>query len=230
MKRTSGTYKSLTYCIPTARMLSVNLAVKMTDLNLISESVLSCKKCTLGYERTNAVPGNGNPSSRILFIGEAPGRYEDEQGLPFVGRAGRLLDSLLESINLNRSEVFITNMLKCSPPKNRDPLPDELKACGPYLDKQIEIINPKIIVTLGRFSFAWFFPEIPIGEARGNPINLENGTTIFPMYHPAAALRNGKIRGRTEQDFLKLQKILNDPIKKASGDSKNPEETQIRMF
>ena len=121
-------------------------------------------------------------------------------------------------------------MLKCRPPKNRDPLPDELKACGPYLDKQIEIINPKIIVTLGRFSFAWFFPEIPIGEARGNPINLENGTTIFPMYHPAAALRNGKIRGRTEQDFLKLQKILNDPIKKASGNSKNPEETQIRMF
>lgn len=216
--------------MPTARMLSVKLAVKMTDLNLISENVLACKKCTLGYKRTNAVPGSGNPRSRILFVGEAPGRYEDEQGVPFVGRAGRLLDSLLESIDLNRSEVFITNMLKCRPPSNRDPLPDELKACGPYLNKQIEIINPRIIVTLGRYSFAWFFPNIPIGDARGKPISLENGTVVYPTYHPAAALRNGKIRQKTEQDFQKLQKIINTTITKVTNPTKNSEETQMRMF
>jgi len=220
----------LTNCIPTARMLSVNLAVKMTDLNLISESVLICKKCTLGHQRTNAVPGSGNPKSTILFIGEAPGRYEDEQGVPFVGRAGRLLDSLLESIGLDRSEVFVTNMLKCRPPKNRDPLPDELKACGPYLNKQIELINPKIIVTLGRFSFAWFFPDIPIGEARGKPINLENGTVVYPMYHPAAALRNGKIRQKAEQDFLNLQKIISTPTTKVPKTANDTKENQMRMF
>ena len=220
----------MTNCIPTARMLSVNLAVKMTDLNLISESVLICKKCTLGHQRTNAVPGSGNPKSTILFIGEAPGRYEDEQGVPFVGRAGRLLDSLLESIGLDRSEVFVTNMLKCRPPKNRDPLPDELKACGPYLNKQIELINPKIIVTLGRFSFAWFFPDIPIGEARGKPINLENGTVVYPMYHPAAALRNGKIRQKAEQDFLNLQKIISTPTTKVPKTANDTKETQMRMF
>ena len=211
-------------------MLSVNLAVKMTDLNLISDSVLICKKCTLGHQRTNAVPGSGNPKSTILFIGEAPGRYEDEQGVPFVGRAGRLLDSLLESIGLDRSEVFVTNMLKCRPPKNRDPLPDELKACGPYLNKQIELINPKIIVTLGRFSFAWFFPDIPIGEARGKPINLENGTVVYPMYHPAAALRNGKIRQKAEQDFLNLQKIISTPTTKVPKTANDTKETQMRMF
>lgn len=220
----------MTNCIPTARMLSVNLAVKMTDLNLISESVLICKKCTLGHQRTNAVPGSGNPKSTILFIGEAPGRYEDEQGVPFVGRAGRLLDSLLESIGLDRSEVFVTNMLKCRPPKNRDPLPDELKACGPYLNKQIELINPKIIVTLGRFSFAWFFPDIPIGEARGKPINLENGTVVYPMYHPAAALRNGKIRQKAEQDFLNLQKIISTPTTKVPKTANDTKENQMRMF
>ena len=220
----------MTNCIPTARMLSVNLAVKMTDLNLISESVLICKKCTLGHQRTNAVPGSGNPKSTILFIGEAPGRYEDEQGVPFVGRAGRLLDSLLESIGLDRSEVFVINMLKCRPPKNRDPLPDELKACGPYLNKQIELINPKIIVTLGRLSFAWFFPDIPIGEARGKPINLENGTVVYPMYHPAAALRNGKIRQKAEQDFLNLQKIISTPTTKVPKTANDTKETQMRMF
>ena len=220
----------MTNCIPTARMLSVNLAVKMTDLNLISESVLICKKCTLGHQRTNAVPGSGNPKSTILFIGEAPGRYEDEQGVPFVGRAGRLLDSLLESIGLDRSEVFVTNMLKCRPPKNRDPLPDELKACGPYLNKQIELINPKIILTRGRFSFAWFFPDTPIGEARGKPINLENGTVVYPMYHPAAALRNGKIRQKAEQDFLNLQKIISTPTTKVPKTANDTKETQMRMF
>ena len=202
----------------------------MTDLDLISKNVLVCTKCTLGYKRTNAVPGSGDPKSTLFFVGEAPGRYEDEQGVPFVGRAGRLLDNLLETINLSRSEVFITNMLKCRPPNNRDPLPDELKACSPYLKRQIKIINPKIIVTLGRFSFAWFFPDLSMGDARGKPINWENGKIVYPMYHPAAALRNGKFRQRTEQDFLNLKKLIKDPITKNPERSNDPTDKQMRMF
>ena len=136
------------------------------------------------------VPGDGDRKANVMFIGEGPGYYEDQQGIPFVGRAGQLLNEMLESIDLQRQDIYITNMLKCRPPNNRDPLPAEITACGPYLERQIRMISPKVIVTLGRYSTANFFPTEPISKLRGKPMPW-NGITILPMYHPAAALRNG---------------------------------------
>ena len=142
-----------------------------------------------------------------MFIGEGPGYYEDQQGLPFVGRAGKLLNEMLESIGMKREDVFVTNMLKCRPPNNRDPLPIEINSCRPYLDRQIEMIAPKIIVTLGRYSTGKFIPDEPISKLRGKP-RPWNGITIYPMYHPAAALRNSNLRAALESDFQNLPELL----------------------
>lgn len=143
----------------------------------------------------------------IVFIGEGPGFHEDQQGRPFVGPAGKLLDELLASIGLKREDVYITNMIKCRAPNNRDPLPGEIEACKPYLDRQLEMIAPRVVVTLGRYSFSKFFPDVPIGKARGKPVKW-NGLTVYPMYHPAAALRNGNLRSTLEKDFGELPAIL----------------------
>lgn len=181
--------------------------VPTADLDEIDSLIKGCNLCTLGSKRTMAVPGNGSRTSDLMFIGEGPGYYEDQQGLPFVGRAGQLLNEMLAAIGLRREDVFVTNMIKCRAPNNRDPLPIEIRSCGPYLDRQIELIAPKVIVTLGRYSTAKFFPDEPIGKLRGTPANW-NGITIYPMYHPAAALRNSTIRGALERDFLKLPSLL----------------------
>ena len=181
--------------------------VPTADLDEIDRLINGCTLCTLGSKRTTAVPGNGSRASDLMFIGEGPGFYEDQQGLPFVGRAGQLLNEMLGTIGLRREDVFVTNMIKCRAPNNRDPLPIEIRSCGPYLDRQIELISPKVIVTLGRYSTAKFFPEEPIGKLRGTPANW-NGITIYPMYHPAAALRNSTIRAALERDFLKLPGLL----------------------
>ena len=179
----------------------------MSDFDALERRVNACTRCTLSQKRTNAVPGEGSRSADVVFVGEGPGFHEDQQGRPFVGPAGQLLDELLASVGLDRKDVYITNMVKCRPPNNRDPLPGEIEACKPFLDEQIEMIAPKVVVALGRYSFSKFFPDEPIGKARGKP-RLWNGLVIYPMYHPAAALRNGSLRSALERDFQNLIPLL----------------------
>ncbi len=172
---------------------------------------------------TNLVFGEGNVDTKVLFIGEGPGFYEDQQALPFVGRAGQLLNQLLQSIGLERKEVFITNVVHHRPPQNRDPLPEEIAAYQPYLDKIIETIDPKVIVTLGRFSMGKFLPGVTISRVHGKPEEkIWNGKpiTIVPMYHPAAALRNGNVKRQLEEDF----KIIPEVLKKIEEKEKEIEE------
>jgi len=182
----------------------------MTEFDQLVQQVKSCTLCTLSEKRTQAVPGEGSRTADIMFIGEGPGFYEDRDGRPFIGPAGHLLDGLLASIDLKRENVYITNMIKCRAPNNRDPLPVEIQSCGPYLDKQIELIAPRIIVTLGRYSFGKFFPSQTISKARGRPQKW-NDLVIYPMYHPAAALHNPGLRPVLEQDFQKLLSLLEEP-------------------
>ena len=168
--------------------------------------------------RTNAVPGSGNYDAKIMFVGEAPGYWEDQKGLPFVGRAGKVLDELLAEISLKREDVYITNIVKCRPPNNRDPDEDEIKACSPYLDRQIDIIRPKIIVPLGRHSMSYllrkfgFEPE-PISRIHGEIFEartLFGKIIIMPMYHPAVALYKPQLREELRNDFKKLKEILDN--------------------
>ena len=176
----------------------------LTELNAL---VHSCRACPLGASRTRAVPGEGRIDADILFIGEAPGYYEDQQGRPFVGAAGQFLEQLLASIGLKRTDVFIANVVKCRPPQNRDPLPDEIGACSEWLGRQIDIVDPKVIVTLGRYSLARFLPGTPIGKIHGQARKI-NGQWIVPMYHPAAALHQGSLRRTIEEDFKKIPAFL----------------------
>lgn len=179
-------------------------------LTLLAEAARQCSLCRLCESRTQAVPGTGNPNPDIVFIGEAPGKNEDEQGVPFCGASGKLLDSMLESIDLSRSDVFITNIVKCRPPKNRDPLPAEKEVCATtYLDRQLELLRPKITITLGRHSLNHFFPNLKISEAHGRPI-FHQGKAFLPLYHPAAALYNGSMRAVLVQDFQAIPSLLND--------------------
>ncbi len=179
----------------------------MPDFQSIVDRIASCTRCSLSQGRTLTVPGNGALDADVMFIGEAPGYYEDQQGLPFVGRAGNLLNEMLASIGLSREDVYVTNMVKCRPTNNRDPFPGEISACAGYLDEQIELIQPRVIVTLGRYSFSKFFPGEAIGRARGRPRDW-NGLVVFPMYHPAAALRNGNLRSALENDFSTLPGLI----------------------
>ena len=181
----------------------------MSEFDDLVQQVHDCIRCSLSQGRTTAVPGEGSRTADIVFIGEGPGYHEDRQGRPFVGPAGKFLDELLASIGLNRSDVYITNMIKCRPPNNRDPLPGEIEACKPYLERQLDMIEPKIIVTLGRHSFARFFPGESISKARGKP-RRKNGVTIYPMYHPAAALHNPQFRPIIERDFQNLPSLVNE--------------------
>lgn len=179
-------------------------------LKEIAAEVSVCTKCGLCKGRNKAVPGEGNAQAKIMFIGEGPGYHEDQQGRPFVGPAGRLLEEALASINLKRSDVFITNVVKCRPPDNRDPEPDEIAACNEYLDRQIEALQPQAIVTLGRFSMAKFFNKgekisVIHGRARRDK---EKGRIYIAMYHPAAALRNDKTMQEFRADFKKIPMII----------------------
>ena len=195
------------------------MSLKNQHINLasISQRVSVCSACDLSKDRTNTVPGEGNPNAAIMFIGEAPGFNEDKTGEPFVGRAGSLLTDLLDTIGLKRRDVYITNMVKCRPPKNRDPNEAEIDSCSGHLDSQILTVNPIVIVTLGRFSFGKFFPRVPISKARGKAKKWK-GKIVFPMYHPAAALYNPSLRPRLEQDFQKL----NEFIPNVEGSPKKP--------
>jgi uracil-DNA glycosylase len=176
-------------------------------LEQVSKEVAVCQRCGLHHSRKNAVPGEGPARAEIMFIGEGPGFHENEQGRPFVGAAGKFLDELLGKINLQRSQVFITNVVKCRPPGNRDPQPDELQACGDYLERQIQAINPKVIVTLGRYSMARFLPYAKISEVHGQATWVK-GRMIVPMYHPAAALHQGSLRPVLERDFATLPQLI----------------------
>ena len=179
----------------------------MDSLDDVAHAVRTCTDCPLHRGRTNAVPGEGSPSAELMFIGEGPGFHEDRQGRPFVGPAGNLLEGLLASIGTNRDEVFIANMVKCRPPDNRDPQPSEIAACSKYLDRQIELINPRLIVTLGRFSLGRFFPGESITRARGS-LRQKDGRLIFPVMHPAAALRRPELRTTMVQDFRAIADAL----------------------
>ncbi len=173
----------------------------------IAREASACKKCDLHHSRKKSVPGEGPSNAAIMFIGEGPGFYENEQGRPFVGAAGKFLEELLASIGMKREQVFISNVVKCRPPSNRDPLPEELAACAGYLDRQIQAINPKIIVTLGRYSMAKFLPNAKISDLHGQPMQIK-GRLIVPMFHPAAALHQPSLRPSVEQDFMKLPEFI----------------------
>ena len=187
-----------------------------------------CQACDLAKTRTNAVPGEGNPNADIVFIGEGPGFYEDQQARPFVGAAGKFLDELLTSIGLKRSDVFICNVLKCRPPANRDPLPGEIAACKPWLDDQIETIAPRVIVTLGRFSMSRYFPGQAISKIHGQPRKFGD-VTVVPMYHPAAALHQASLRQTIEYDFRKLPAVLAEALKEEIEEAE-PAAVQIQLL
>ncbi len=168
-----------------------------SELEKIAHEVAVCTKCDLCKHRTNTVPGEGSPHARVMFIGEAPGFHEDQQGRPFVGQSGQLLNKLLEAVKLPREEVFIANVVKCHPPQNLDPTPGQMAACQPYLDRQIAAINPRLVVTLGRFSMARYWPGQYISQIHGQ-VKQADGRLYLPMFHPSAALRD---RDRTLPKF-----------------------------
>jgi len=192
----------------------------MESLSDVRHRVERCKDCVLYHSRVKAVPGEGPEKASIMFIGEGPGFHENQQGKPFVGQAGKFLDELLANAGVKREEVFITNVVKCRPPGNRDPQPEELEACGKYLDRQIELINPKIIVTLGRFSMAKFFGAVKISQIHGKSKKIEN-RLIVAMYHPAAALHQPALKSTLLEDFSKL-KIYLQNVTERVDESKKP--------
>ena len=199
----------------------------ISEYESLVNKIKTCVQCDLCKTRTNAVPGQGSLTSKIMFVGEAPGAREDEAGLPFVGAAGNVLSGMLELIGLSRQEVYIANIIKCRPPNNRDPSPHEIDQCWKYLDKQIDLINPDLIVTLGRHSFGNFFPGELISQARGTPRNW-NGRTIFPVYHPAATLHNPRLKPILEEDFRKMKMLINNTqIESEKLTKENLSETQL---
>jgi uracil-DNA glycosylase len=200
------------------------------QLNDIAAEVDVCTMCELSRSATNGVPGEGNPDARIVLIGEAPGWHEDKEGKPFVGNSGKFLTELLEKAGLAREDVFITNVVKHRPPGNRDPLPDEILACSRYLERQIAIIDPDVIVTLGRFSMSKFFPGERISKIHGEAKEI-GGRLVVPMYHPAAALHNGSLRGAIEEDFQKLPRLLAERDRKRSAEEeRNTQASQGTLF
>jgi len=186
---------------------------KLDAMEAVEIEVKACRKCELWKQRKNAVPGGGNLDAAVMFIGEAPGYWEDMKGQPFVGAAGKLLDETLSRAGFSRGEVYITNVVKCRPPENRDPLPSEIKTCTPYLDRQIRIIEPRFIVTLGRHAASYILPKVgleagSITKVHGRiyEVNLLGFKVfIIPMYHPAAALYNAKYKDELDRDFQLLR-------------------------
>lgn len=191
---------------------------KLELLKKIEKAVNTCKKCRLCKGATHAVPGEGNPNATIAFVGEAPGFNEDKLGRPFVGRAGKILDEMLKSISLRREDVWIGNIIKHRPPENRDPMADEVRACSPYLEAQLKAINPKIIVTLGRFAMEFFDKDGKISRDHGVAKNISN-RIIYPLYHPAAALRNPEVDKILRREFRKIKELLTVDIKSLESSS-----------
>jgi DNA polymerase len=199
----------------------------MSALSELYEEITLCRQCEIAKYRTKVVPGEGAENADILFIGEAPGWHEDQQGRPFVGPAGLYLDELLASINLKREQVYIANMIKCRPTGNRDPLPAEIHNCHKWLERQIELIHPKIIVTLGRYSMAMFFPgKKSISKIHGTAQKRDN-VIYYAMYHPAAALHQQSLRQAIETDMLKIPSLLTQTESVAEA-KQQPQ--QLNMF
>jgi DNA polymerase len=204
----------------------------VSELNQLAEQIRGCQRCRLAQTRFKAVPGEGPENAPILLIGEGPGFHEDRQGQPFVGRSGDLLEDLLASIGLSRRDVFIANVVKCRPPDNRDPLPDEIDACRPYLDRQIELIQPKLVITLGRISMARYFPGQSITRIHGQ-IKWDGATGYVPMFHPAAALRNPQWMVAIRQDFAQLAPLVAELYPGRTGEparSEPDEAQQLSLF
>jgi len=200
----------------------------MSALSELYEEIRHCQRCDLYKTRTRAVPGEGPEDAEVMFIGEAPGFHEDQQGRPFVGPAGQFLTQLMNSIGLKRDQVYITNVIKSRPPGNRDPLPDEMNACRKWLNRQIELIRPRLIVTLGRYSMALFFPGKSIGRIHGTA-QERDGITYFAMYHPAAALHQQSLRQTIEDDMLKIPQVLAKAREISTGQMKPPPQ-QMSLF
>ncbi|MBN1562320.1 MAG: uracil-DNA glycosylase [Anaerolineae bacterium] len=212
----------------------MNFEDRRAALEKIAGEIRVCEKCPLHSGRTKAVPGAGRADADIMFIGEAPGYHEDQQGLPFVGASGKYLGELLGKINLSRADVFITNVVKCRPPGNRDPLPGEIDTCMPaYLQQQIDIVKPKIIATLGRFSMALFFPKnARISKIHGEPLR-QDGRIYYPLFHPAAVLRNPNLRPVMEEDFKRMLALIQE-VEEVSDEGRDeqppPPPKQLSLF
>jgi len=203
---------------------------RKSQLCAIESEISSCVKCELSKTRKNTVSGAGDFKAEVMFIGEAPGQREDEQGIPFCGASGKFLDQMLDSIGLNRDKVFIANTLKCRPPNNRDPEDSEKEACRPYLDKQIELINPKLIVTLGKHATSAMMPGVGgISQNHGKALRRPNGRTYLALYHPAAALHNGGLRETLLEDFSKIPRILEKLDQVKREENKNKEKDNIKQ-
>ena len=185
---------------------------KQQQIDRLKEEIIQKNICPeLASQATNLVIGDGNLNADIVFIGEAPGKNEDEQGLPFVGAAGKFLNEMLAAADMERSDVYITNIVKYRPPNNRDPFPEEKKAFWPYLLKQLQIIKPKVVITLGRHSMEYFLPDMRISQIHGQAKRIAFGDdklVIIPLYHPAAALYNGSLRETLIEDFVSVPKII----------------------
>ncbi len=200
----------------------------MSELEALHKQIRACTRCKLHAGRSNAVPGEGSDKAAIIFIGEGPGFHEDKQGRPFVGAAGQFLEELLSSIDLNREQVFITNVVKCRPPANRDPEAEEIEACRGYLDRQIELLQPKMVVTLGRFSMARYFPNAKISQIHGKPKKMD-GVIYYPMYHPAAALHQPSLRRTVQEDMKRIPQLLTD-IERLAEEEPPDHVEQLSLF
>lgn len=199
------------------------------ELEKVASEVSVCTDCRLHMSRKKAVPGEGPADAELMFIGEGPGFHENEQGRPFVGAAGQFLEELLAGIGMRREQVFICNVVKCRPPGNRDPLPEEIQACSKYLDRQIRAINPRVIATLGRYSMARFFPDGRIGQMHGQARKME-GRVVMAMYHPAAALHQPSLRRAVEEDFARLSEILKHAEKLPAAEKPPENPQQLSLF
>ncbi len=214
---------------PTEDNHMLQTANNLTDL---TAQIKVCTRCDLAKSRTQAVPGEGPAQAQILFIGEAPGFYEDQQGRPFVGPSGNFLNELLSSIGLERKDVYIANVVKCRPPQNRDPQPDEIEACRIWLDTQINLLKPKVVVTISRYAMARWFPNKKISEIHGKAQRFGD-LVVVAMYHPAAALHQHSLKKVLEEDFKKLPDYIKNPGKVPSGDGSRTAEappSQLKMF
>jgi uracil-DNA glycosylase len=203
------------------------------DLKVVANEVRGCTRCGLAAGRKKAVPGEGPANAEVMLIGEGPGFHEDQQGRPFVGPSGEFLNELLASAGFKRADVFIANVVKCRPPGNRDPQPDEIAACAGFLDRQIALINPKVIITLGRYSMARFFPGGKISAIHGKARRVD-GRVVVAMFHPAAALHQPSLRDAIEDDFRNLRQIVADAQKqaeqKAAAKTDKDEAEQLSLF
>lgn len=210
-------------------------AIAEQIMRQVAEEVAGCTRCILHHSRKLSVPGEGPVDAQIMFIGEGPGFHENQQGRPFVGAAGKLLEELLANIGMSREQVFIGNVVKCRPPNNRDPLPDELAACSPYLERQIQAINPKVIVTLGRYSMARFLPNAKISEIHGQTFHVK-GRLIIPMFHPAAALHQPSLKPSVVRDFATLPEVIANantappPPEEPDAEANKSEPKQLSLF